>query len=170
MKLQAYTAATNLEPHPARGDTWPMSISLAQAMRNAIAAEEAAEKFYLSLAAGCAEEKGRTILKEIAAQERNHAATLQSLADKLVAGQLPERADALVHGIETAPAGKHRTDLKLAEALEIAIDAENSAILYYDALASTSSGEASTFFLQMLKEEEGHAATIRDMLAQLGRR
>lgn len=144
-----------------------MSITLAQAIKNAIAAEESAEKFYLNLAAGCAEKKGRAIFEEIAAQERHHAVTLQSLAAKLVAGQLPERADALVHGIETAPAGSHREDLDLIEALEIAIDAENSAILYYDAMASTSSGEASTFFQQMLKEEEGHASSIRDMLAQL---
>lgn len=144
-----------------------MSITLGQAIKNAIAAEESAEKFYLNLAAGCAEDKGRVILEQIAAQERQHAATLQSLAAKLGAGQLPERADALVHGIETAPAGSNRKDLQLAEALEIAIDAENSAILYYDALASTSSGEASRFFNQMLQEEEGHASTIRDMLAKL---
>jgi rubrerythrin len=144
-----------------------MSITLGQAIKNAIAAEESAEKFYLDLAAGCAEEKGRVIFERIAAEEREHAVTLQSLAAKLVAGQLPERADALVHGIETAPAGSNRSDLKLVEALEIAIDAENSAILYYDALASTSSGEASTFFSQMREEEEGHASSIRDMLAQI---
>ena len=145
-----------------------MSITLAQAIRNAIAAEHAAEKFYLHLAAGCDAAQGRKILTEIAAQERGHAATLESLASKLVAGQLPERADALVQGIETAPAGGSAEGLSLNEALEIAKDAENSAILYYDALASTASGEAATFFERMGKEEEGHAASIRDLLAHTG--
>jgi rubrerythrin len=145
-----------------------MSITLAQAIKNAIAAEHAAEKFYIRLAAGCADEKGRKILTDIAAQERGHAATLEALAAKLVAGKLPERADALVHGIETAPAGAESENLGLAEALEIAIDAENSAILYYDALATTSTGEASAFFERMGKEEEGHAAAIRAMLAEAG--
>jgi len=145
-----------------------MSITLAQAIKNAIAAEHAAEKFYIRLAAGCADEKGRKILTDIAAQERGHAATLEALAAQLVAGKLPERADALVHGIETAPAGAESENLGLAEALEIAIDAENSAILYYDALATTSTGEASAFFERMGKEEEGHAAAIRAMLAEAG--
>jgi rubrerythrin len=142
-----------------------MSISLAQAIKNAIAAEEAAEKFYLRLASGCTQEKDRIILEGIAAQERSHAATLQALAAKLVAGKLPERADDLVRGIETVPTSSEPENLRLAEALELAIDAENSAILYYDALASTSTGEASAFFTQMGQEEEGHAAAIRSLLA-----
>jgi rubrerythrin len=145
-----------------------MSVTLAQAIKNAIAAEQAAERFYLRLASGCADEKGRKILTDIAAQERNHAAILETLAGKLVAGQLPERADALFHGIESAPAGDNSANLGLSEALEIAMDAENSAILYYDALATTSTGEASAFFEQMGKEEEGHAAAIRSMLADIG--
>jgi len=145
-----------------------MSITLAQAIKNAIAAEHAAEEFYLGLVAGCADEKGRAILSDIAAQERRHAATLEEVAGRLVAGQLPDRADALVRGIETSPAGASPEGLSLAEALEIAVDAENSAILYYDALASTASGEAVTFFEQMGKEEEAHAAAIRLLLQEMG--
>ena len=141
-----------------------MSITLAQAIKNAIAAEQSAEKFYLRLAEGCPDDNGRNILVSIAAQERGHAATLEKLASQLVAGQLPERADALIDGIETAPAGEEPHNLELTQALEIAIDAENSAILYYDALASTSTGEAAAFFAQMGKEEEGHADAIRAML------
>jgi len=145
-----------------------MSITLAQAIKNAIAAEHSAENFYLRLANSVTDDKGRRILAEIARQERGHAATLEALASKLVAGRLPERADALVQGIETAPAGNGSENLELTEALEIAMDAENSAILYYEALAATSTGEASTFFEQMGKDEEGHATTIRAMLAELG--
>jgi rubrerythrin len=142
-----------------------MSITLGQAIKNAIAAEHAAEQFYLRLADGCVDEKGRAILRDIAAQERGHAATLEGLAAKLVAGQLPERADELVRGIETAPAGAGAEGLGFSAALQIAIEAENSAILYYDALATTSTGEASKFFEDMGKDEEGHAAAIRALLA-----
>ncbi len=142
-----------------------MSITLAQAIKNAIAAEHAAEQFYLRLADGCADEKGGAILRDIAAQERGHAATLEGLAVKLGAGKLPERADDLARGIETAPAAAHADGLAFSQALELAIEAENSAILYYDALATTSTGEASKFFEDMGKEEEGHAAAIRALLA-----
>lgn len=145
-----------------------MSITLAQAIKNAITAEHAAEKFYLRLAEGCDGEKGRAVLRGIAAQEQQHAAALEAMAARLVAGLLPERADALVQRIETTPAGASAEGLSLAEALEIAVDAENSAILYYDALATTSSGEASAFFERMGKEEEVHAVAIRDLLAKAG--
>ena len=42
-----------------------MSITLAQAIRNAIAAEHAAEKFYLRLAGATSDEKARQILTGI---------------------------------------------------------------------------------------------------------
>jgi rubrerythrin len=144
-----------------------MSITLAQAIKNAIAAEQSAEEFYLHLAQVCAEPHGQAILMGIAAEERRHAAALQGVAERLVAGQLPARADALVKGIETSPAGLAAEGLELAEALEIALDAENSATLYYDALATTASGEAAAFFARMSQEEDGHARVIRGMLAGL---
>jgi rubrerythrin len=144
-----------------------MPISLAEAIRNAIAAEQAAERFYQRLAALCADVKGREILTGIAAQEHAHAATLERLAAELVAGQLPEGPDALVQVIETAPLGDEAGSLDLAEALSIALDAENSAVLYYDALATTASGDAATFFARMGEEEAGHAASIRTMLETL---
>jgi len=147
-----------------------MSITLAQAIRNAIAAEQAAEQFYLRLAQACAEQDGRAVLREIAAQERAHAAGLESVAARLVAGQLPERPDTLVSGIESAPAATNAAGLGLAEALEIAVDAENSAILYYDALAATATGEAAIFFEQMRKEEARHAAAVLALLANTGAR
>jgi rubrerythrin len=145
-----------------------MSITLAQAIRNSIAAEQAAEKFYLRLAARCPDKKGRAVITGIAAQERLHAEALEAVAGRLVAGQLPERADLLVLDIESAPAGDSHEALSLEEALYIAMDAEHSAMLYYDALASTTSGEVATFFEHMGLEEEAHAAAIRALLTEMG--
>ena len=53
-----------------------MAITLAQAIRNAIAAEQAAEKFYLSMAGSAGDEYVRRVLVGIAAQEREHATRL----------------------------------------------------------------------------------------------
>jgi rubrerythrin len=53
-------------------------------------------------------------------------------------------------------------------ALEFAIEAENSAILYYDALADSCTGDASAFFQQVRMQEEAHAEAIRGILRQVG--
>src|ERR1035437_7546690 len=145
-----------------------MSITLAQAIRNAIAAEHAAERFYLRLAGATTDEHARQILADIAGQEREHATGLEATAVRLVEGKLPERADLLVNLIESAPGATHASNLSLRQVLAIAVDAENSAIHYYDALATTSTGEASIFFARRGQEEEGHAASIRKLLALAG--
>jgi len=144
-----------------------MLITLGQAIRNTIVAEQAAEQFYLRLAAAAGDEKTRQLLTGIAAQERKHAEALDELGIRLVEGKLPERADLHVNVIESAPAAAAAADLGMRQALEIAVEAENSATLYYDAMAATTTGEASKFFEHMRQEEEGHAAAIRKLLGEL---
>ena len=144
-----------------------MTIALAQALKNAIVAEQDAEKFYLGLAARCRDEKSREILRGIAAQERRHAATLDAASARLVAGELPEDAEALARHIESAPAGRSQAGLSLVEALRIAVDAEDSAYRYYGDLASTVGGELATFLEHMCKEEAAHAAAIRALLSEM---
>jgi rubrerythrin len=143
-----------------------MAITLGQAIRNAIAAEQAAEKFYLTMAGSAGDESVRRALVGIAAQEREHATRLAAL----IQGDLPERADALVENIESSPAGARAVGMDMQRALEFAIEAENSAILYYDALADSCTGDASAFFEQVRRQEEAHAESIRGILrhAELG--
>jgi rubrerythrin len=145
-----------------------MAITLAQAIRNAIAAEQAAESFYLGMAKSVGDEAVRRVLLGIAAQEREHATRLQAMAEALVQGDLPERADALVSAIERSPAGAAAVGMDMRQALEFAIEAENSAILYYDALASSCTGDASAFFEMVGRQEEAHAAAIREILRARG--
>jgi rubrerythrin len=145
-----------------------MAITLAQAIRNAIAAEQAAEKFYLSMAGSAGDEDVRRVLVGIAAQEREHATRLEVMGTALVQGDLPERADALVNVIEISPAGAKAVRMDMQQALEFALEAENSAVLYYDALASSCTGEASSFFETVGKQEEAHATAIREILRQGG--
>ena len=145
-----------------------MAITLAQAIRNAIAAEQAAEKFYLTMAQSAGDEGVRHTLVGIAAQEREHTTRLEEMAAALVQGALPERADALVNAIESSPAGAGAAGMDMQQALEFAIEAENSAILYYDALASSCTGDASAFFELVGKQEEAHAEAIRGILRRAG--
>ena len=147
-----------------------MAITLGQAIRNAIAAEQAAEKFYLTMAESAGDESVRRTLVGIAAQEREHATRLEGMAAALIQGDLPERADALVKNIESSPAGAETVGMDMQRALEFAIEAENSAILYYDALADSCTGDASAFFELVRRQEEAHAESIRGILrhAELG--
>ena len=145
-----------------------MAITLGQAIRNAIAAEQAAEEFYLAMAESAWDDDVRRVLVGIAAQEQEHATRLEAMAAALVLGDLPERADALVNTIEISPAGAASVRMDMEGALEFAIEAENSAILYYDALAGSCTGEASAFFEQVRMQEEAHADAIREILRQVG--
>ena len=145
-----------------------MAITLAQAIRNAIAAEQAAEKFYLSMAESAGSEDVRRILVAIAEQERGHATRLEEMAAALIKGVLPERADTLVKAIESSAAGAEAAGMDMRQALEFAIEAENSAILYYDALAGSCTGDASAFFELVGKQEEAHAEAIRGILRRAG--
>ena len=145
-----------------------MAITLAQAIRNAIAAEQAAEKFYLSMAESAGAGDVRRTLVGIAAQEREHATRLEEMAASLIQGVLPERADMLMHAIESSPAGADAAKMDMQQALKFAIEAENSAILYYDALAGSCTGDASAFFEAVGKQEQAHAEAIRGILRRAG--
>ena len=94
-----------------------MAITLGQAIRNAIAAEQAAEKFYLTMAGSAGDESVRRALVGIAAQEREHATRLEAMAAALIQGDLPERADALVENIESSPAGARAVGMDMQRAL-----------------------------------------------------
>jgi rubrerythrin len=58
--------------------------------------------------------------------------------------------------------------MDMQQALQFAIEAENSAILYYDALASSCIGDASAFFEMVGKQEQAHAESIREILRLAG--
>ena len=141
-----------------------MTITLGQAIRNAIEGEKAAERFYLELAAVAREADTRDFLRHVAGEEREHASRLELVARQLVDGALPERADMPVGGIEHAPGLVGSKDLEFAQALALAIEAEDSAVLYYDGLASSCTGEVAAFFMSVRGMEERHAARIRAVL------
>ena len=144
-----------------------MAMSVGQAIRNAVEAERGSHRFYTFIAENTTDAEARGFLKEMAEQERVHAEAVENLGKKLAGGQLPVSADDNVEVVETAPAWKFVDDISLAEALSIAREAEQSAILYYETLADFFPEPLKGFFAQIAKTEEEHLRTIEAKLKQL---
>jgi len=140
-------------------------ISLGQAMRNAVEAERAAERFYRTLADGTDDASARTFLLDMARQEHEHALLLEDVGGRMAAGEMPARADANVELIETAPGWGHARGIGLDQALGLALEAENSAVLYYDALGGSCTGPAREFFESLTENEEEHVRLLTETVA-----
>ena len=141
--------------------------SIGQAIRNAVEVEQAAARFYRRLIPSAADDQARRFLEEMAEQELEHAKAIEELGAKIAAGALPTRADANMDLVESAPGWTAVEGISLEQALGLALEAENSAALYYDAIADWLQGEPATFFRQLSVNEEQHAQALRDQLASL---
>ncbi len=139
-------------------------MTLAQAVRNAVAAEIAAAGFYTLLAENSRDEQATAFFHGMAAQELDHARCIEQVGQELGAGTLPDRADASVQGVETAMGWEGRTDLTYREALEIALAAENNAEFVYETWAEQLPDPPSALFTNLARTEERHAETLRKLL------
>ena len=142
------------------------TMTLEQAVRNAIAAEIGAAGFYTLLAESSQDREARTFFEKMASQEMDHARNIEQLGQQLGAGELPDRADASVKAVETAMGWEGRTDLTYRDALEVALAAENNAELIYETWADQLPDPPSALFTTLARTEEQHAATLRQLLEQ----
>ncbi len=143
-------------------------LELRQAIRNAIEVEQAAARFYAGLRAKAVDAPTEEVVAQMEAEEREHAAALQQLAVRVEAGQLPEHADHHCRTVETIPAWNEADEITLREALDIALEAEMYAALYYGALAdSVGPGGLLEFFTSMTAMEEKHVRRIEELLKRL---
>ncbi len=142
-----------------------MTITIGQAMRNAIEAERAAARFYDRLVGKASDDATRQFFQEMAQQERDHARAIEEMAGRIGSGELPTRADTQVSTVETAPSWADADTIDLDDALALALDAENGAALYYDALSDFCELGAKSFFERMVRVEEDHAKKLRDLIA-----
>ena len=140
-------------------------ITLGQAMRNAVAAERAAAHFYRTLADGTDDAGARTFLLDMARQELEHAVLLEDVGGRMAAGEMPARADANVELIGSAPGWGRAQGIGLDQALVLAIEAENNAVLYYDALGGSCTGPAREFFESLTENEEQHVRRLTETVA-----
>jgi rubrerythrin len=135
-------------------------------MRNAIEAELAAARFYDALVGKAADDETRRFFQEMAEQEREHAAVIEEMSQKIGTGELPTHADTAVDVVETVPGWGDATNIEIDEALELALEAENSAVLYYDAFSDFGDEAVRAFFQRMSKYEEAHAESLRKLIAK----
>lgn len=142
------------------------TISLGQALRNAIESEKAANSFYSLLAESTADREATSFLESMAKEEALHAKQIEELAKKtlpdITIANLPDDNTELV---ETMPGWADTDDIDVAHALQVALDAENYAALYYDTLAdSFEPGPSQELFRTISKTEEKHAENLRKMM------
>lgn len=142
------------------------TVTLGQAIRNAVAVEKGAKKFYDRLAANSDDAEVQAFFENMATQEQEHADWILAVAEQLDAGELPQRADAKVHGVERAPGWSEVTDIQLDEAVTLAMEAENSAALYYDVMADQTTGVTRELFQKLTRIEEQHAEALESFRAE----
>lgn len=143
--------------------------TFAQAIRNAIEVERAAARFYARLADQADSAEVRAFFGEMVAQEQAHEHEIATLAERVHRGELPVDADAEVALVETAPGWAGATVPAIEDAVGLAIEAENQAALYYDAMAEFLSGDGAAFFHALSSAELEHARRLAALLVQLAR-
>jgi rubrerythrin len=141
----------------------PMT-SLVQAIRNAVAAEEAAAEFYSRLLSNTDDASARKFLERLVSEELDHARLIDERGRELVGSDLPTASDKFTELVETAPGWEHVEDVSLDEALQIALEAEQHACLYYTAVADAFQGSAAEFFEGLSRAEAEHAKRIQALL------
>jgi rubrerythrin len=139
-------------------------LTKAQAIRNAIGAEEAAARFYQTLANTMDDADVRSFFESMEKMESEHARAIDEKAKAMGVLDMPEQAEAHVEMVETAPGWVYQADLTLDQAVAVAIESENHAALYYDAMSGFFDGELAEFFTQMARTEEQHAVMLRDKM------
>jgi rubrerythrin len=137
-------------------------LTLGQAVRNCIAVEIAAERFYRRLATDLKDEEVKTFLLDMAKQEKEHAAAIERFG-KEQAAQLPTYADRELEIVEAAPGWEAAESITLEQAFEIAIECEGHAALYYDIIADQTADEVSKFYRMLSRTEEKHIEILQAM-------
>ena len=144
------------------------TISLVQAIRNALEAEDAAARFYDLLAHSTDDRQARNFLLAMAEDEKRHHQQISRLALKAADQPLPDIPDDNCELVETAPEWAELDQLDYDSALAVALEAEEHAELFYDALAGALQGregdEGKKFFQDLAATERQHATRLRQLM------
>ena len=136
---------------------------LGQLIRNAVDAENAAAAAYRSLAGRVDDEKVSSLFSTLAEQEDHHARDIENYGRRLTEQGLPDGSDIRVDAIEKVVDWPHMGSMDLSTAIEMAIDAELSAELFYDAMADALEGAGKSFFTAIARTEANHAVRLRKL-------
>lgn len=135
-----------------------------QALRNAIAAEAAAARFYETLAQRSHDPQVRAFFESMVQVEVEHGREIERHGKRIVARELPAFASEDVVAVETLPAWKSAEDLGFDEALHLAILCEDQAALHYADLAELFEGEVRDFFRKVSASEQQHRRMLEAVL------
>ena len=139
-------------------------LTVEQAIRNAIEAEQAAARFYRLLAESTCDLEAKLFLNQLREDEVDHAKAIAQLGKRITERELPVYPDGDCSVVETAPAWKYVDGIDYLSALRVALEGERSATLYYSAVAEAFTGEAKAFFENLSATEENHARSIHEVI------
>lgn len=141
------------------------TMSLGQAVRNAIETENAAERFYAKLATRADAGDARRFLEDMSVQEGEHAASLERLAARLEE-EAPAHADVDLGVVEAGPSWLGDASVGFNEALTVAVENERRAHETYMRFStSCEAPSVQRFFAEMAEAEQRHADQLSDLLA-----
>ena len=139
--------------------------ALAQAIRNAVEAELAAERFYRELAESTQDDESRAFLLKMANQESEHAKAMERFGEQVRAGDLPFAADFNVEFVESAPQWAFAQEMSYEQALNVALENEQRAELYYGTLAETTRESVADFFKKVAQVEQQHVEILEKIVS-----
>jgi rubrerythrin len=153
---------------PKGGVQLMVTLTLAQAVRNAMEAERAAARFYQELADRADDARTRKFFQNMVEVERQHFSEVEEVGRQLVEGTIPVDPNTDVTVIETAPEWTQIDWIDIDEALQLALECEQRACLFYGALADHFPSPGAEFFRTLSGVEKEHArmlqAAINDRL------
>jgi rubrerythrin len=141
--------------------------TLEQAVRNGIDIELAAERFYRLLADSTEEMDAKIFLLKMADQEAEHARRIEDLGKGLDVGDLPRFSESGIESVETCPEWAFVDGIGYPDALQVALQNEEHAAMFYGALADGTKGRIKTFFHQLTLDEEQHIRALKQRLDYL---
>lgn len=143
------------------------TLSVAQAIRDAIRAEAASGRYYEELAQRVTHASVRRFLVDMAETERQHAHQIETNGRALLYGVLPQHASDLIELGAPVPDWIAPDDVSVEQALELAYDYEQRTSLYYAQLAAQFEPPASAFFSLLARSENLHATLVHEALHAL---
>ncbi len=143
-----------------------MTLSLQQAVRNAIESELEAARFYDYLVTCTEDERVQNFFIKMAESERQHAESIQRIEKRLEIQTLSEQPKGQIQLVEASPLWEYADDIRYPDALLLALEAEQHAQLFYSAMADQLQGEVKTFFEQLSEQENQHAIHLQRLIEQ----
>ena len=145
-----------------------MTMTFERALRNAIEAERASARFYELLRDSTSDPEAKSFLTKMANDESSHARAIEDLGRKLAKNELPLRPDDNVELVETSTEWADVDEIVFEDALQVAMEAETQASMYYSVLADLFTDQRyRDFFSDLSRTEDSHHRNLEHMQGKL---